>query len=69
MGWGIKSFLLRSLCSAGFERGSKWAEMTGWPASLAVGRPGIKPPTYTSAVGCITVRTLLDLTVSVVPTA
>ena len=59
--------MLRSLCSAGFERGSDWAAITGRPAVPAVGRPGLELPTITSAVGCITVRPLLDLTVSVLP--
>ena len=43
--------------------------MTGRPALPAVGRPGIEPPAYTIAVGCITVRPLLDLTASMLPTA
>ena len=68
-GGGGQKFVLRSLCSAGFERGSDWAAMTGRPAPPAVRRPGTEPLTYTSAVGCIIVRLLLDLTVSVLPTA
>ena len=69
-GWGGgQKFVFRSLCSAGFERGSDWAEMTGRPALPVVGRPGFEPPTYKSAIGCIAVRPFLDLTVSVLPTA
>ena len=61
--------MLRCLCSAGFERGSDLAGMASRPAPLAVGGPGIEPPTYTSAVGCITIQLLLDLIISVLATA
>ena len=64
-GGGVQKFVLRSLCSAGFERGSNWAEMTGQPAPPAVGRLGLEP----CEAACITVPSLLVLTVSVLPTA
>ena len=51
------------------ERWLDWAAMTGRSAPPAVGQLGIEPPTYPSVVGCITVRPLLDLTVSVLAAA
>ena len=45
------------------------SKLTSWPAPTAVGRPGIEPPTYNTAVGCITIRPLLVLTIIVLPTA
>ena len=66
---GGQRFVLRSLCSVGFEGGSDWAETTSRPVPPAAGRPEFKLPTYASAVGCITVGQLLDLAASVVATA
>ena len=60
---------VKSLCSEGFERGSDWAKLTGRLALPAFGRPGIEPTTCMSAVGCITIRSLLVLRVVALPTA
>ena len=42
--------------------------MTSRPA-LAVGRPGFELPTYKAVVGCITIRPLLVLIGTALPTA
>ena len=68
MGVGGQKFV-KSLCSEGFEQGSDRAELTSRLAPL-----GFEPPTYTSAVGCITIRpllvlVLLVLTIAILPTA
>ena len=72
---GLSSFIRglgggqKSLWSDGFERGSNWAELIGWPALLTISRPGFETPTDRFVVGCITVRPFLVLTVTALPTA
>ena len=68
-GGGVQKFVLRSVCSAGFEQGSHWAEMTSRPVLPAFGRPGFETPTSACAAGCITVPPLLVLTVCALPLA